>query len=358
MLFAAASSAAGNLASLSSTGMDSTAAAAAAAVPVVVHTTKRLLPQPQPLKWVLRGTLTAVVMAVFSQYFPFLSDPTFGVVAPQIYQPAWFAYNPLTSLFDNTALTFGSDYMIALVMVLWAFAIKLHPSAHLGISRQESSLLYAHGLRSRGLLLTYALSTLSGGIAHQWFVSVDQRNTWAFRLLWTVCVGSVTAAAGWMGSIATVWAVHDEQRRCSVCPLWPGTFWVAYAVFGTAVVAAGGLSYQRPACDIFVAGITQTPSSFYVMGLLYKGLPTLNGLSKPFRMMGMVAFILNAPLLPIYPLLISKTNLTVGQVNGVLHIWLTFAWSSQGFVLWMVSKSLEREITPPELAVPIKQKAC
>jgi phage terminase large subunit-like protein len=297
----------------------------------------------------------------------------------------------LKSRFDNTFLTYGTDYGLALAMMVSAYAIAVKKktsssscnnnnnnnkkndsfSSSSSSSQQQQQqqqqqlvlLQQQHIFYSRAMLLTYMLSVLAGGIAHQYFTTLQSRNhtAGAFRFLWTVCVGSVTAASGFMGSIGAVWARYDGQqeqrRRRVVVVVLNEQFWMAYAVVVTAVVVAGGWSYQRPAADIFVAGITQFPSTFYIMYLLYTGLPTLR-LSKAWRYAGLVAFIANAPLLPAYPLLCvyATQHLSLGQVNLILHSNLLLAWCGQGRVLRAVTAAWEVSWgIPPPAAVPVKK---
>ena len=313
--------------------------------------------------WAASGILVASVVAVFSTYFPFWSDPTMGDVSPIIYQRAAYHYHA-DSLFDNTPLTYVTDYMLAMVMGAWVIGMGVSQKKHIGqktLSEQEpdlqlrQKLLDEHVFRSRGLLLTYLVSVTAGGLAHHFFTTVESRNTPLFRMLWTICVGTVTAASGWMGSIGTVWAKLDRVHGCASVPVVPEVFWIAFATVTTLVVALGGWSYQRPACDTFVAGITQFPSTFYVMTLIWKGLPLLP-LSTNYRWRGAFAWILNAPLLPLYPILIS-TGLQVGQINAILHACLCVAWSSQGSVLRTVAHSMAVESSPPPRSLPVKRKA-
>lgn len=311
--------------------------------------------------WAVRGILAASAVAVFSTYFPFWSDPT-GEVSPNLYQRASFQYHE-DSLFDNTPLTYITDYMLAAVMGAWVLCMGVSRmnSKKTFSEQQEPSdlelrqkLLDEHVFRSRGLLFTYLISVTAGGLAHHYFTTVESQNTPMFRFLWTVCVGTVTAASGWMGSIGTVWAKLDQMNRCGVIPVVPEVFWIAFSAVTTLIVALGGWSYQRPACDTFVAGITQFPSTFYVMSLLWKGLPMLP-LSTNYRRMGACAWILNAPLLPLYPILISS-SLEVGEVNAILHACLCVAWSSQGSVLRTVAQSMAVESSPPPRSLPVKRK--
>jgi hypothetical protein len=110
----------------------------------------------------------------------------------------------------------------------------------------------------------------------------------------------------------------------------------------------GGFSFQRPACDIFVVGITQFPSTFYMMLVLLYGfdshtqnVATLKSdhpvvvitLSNRMKYIACCGFILNAPLLPLYPILVQYTNWSLGCINTLLHTWLLMAWTCQGMSL-------------------------
>jgi hypothetical protein len=268
------------------------------------------------------GTLVSLVVVYFSVYFPFLLAP---MAALQTYHFAVWKYQPGISFFDNTAWTYGTDYFLAISMLLLALSIPV-----------RSKFVHA-GWRSRGLMFCCMWSTAAGGIAHQFYMSVDERNSLSFRCLWTVCVGTVTAASGFMGAAASELLRLDPRgirlyKRFKL-PIVPDWFWAAYAFCVTATVAAGGFSFQRPACDIFIAGITQFPSTFYMMILLVAGLPENTNISKSMRLAGSLGFILNAPLLPLYPLLIVYTNWSLATVNTFLHTWLLVAWSLQGLAL-------------------------
>jgi len=306
-------------------------------------------------KWIVWGVIAGTVVDIFSTYFPFVADPTLGVVAPKIYVSAFWKFDE-RSVFDNSMLTYGTDYFIAVVMTAWAFSFRRRTKSLQHRADLQATMLRAHHFRSQGLLLSYAISVLAGAISHQFFTSVEMRNTWAFRLLWTTCVGSVTAAAGWMGSIASTWAHLDEDLLGdrNWIPVLPGWFWAAFQMVGTTVVILGGWSYQRPACDIFIAGISQMACSFYCVAIMWKGLLFLPAFSASHRRARMIAFVLNAPLLPLYPYLVS-TNLSLGETNAILHSCLCFTWSFQAIVLRQVGLSLVEALTPPPHAVPIKK---
>lgn len=297
-----------------------------------------------PIANLFVGTVLAVGIIAFSLYFPFLLAPE---AALETYHFAFYDYEPDTSHFDNSFWTYGTDYMLALVMGI----LILCTSTSHKVSRQ-------HALRSRGLLLCYMLSVAAGGLAHQFYTTLESRNTASFRFLWTLCVGTVTAASGFMGIIGTELVRKDRQDACkqSWLPVIPEIFWVAYGVAASAIVVCGGLSHQRPACDIFIAGISQSPSTAYVMIVLSSGLP-VHKVKKWARVGGCIGFIMNAPLLPLYPLLVQYTSMSLAAVNTLLHTWLCIAWSLQGLALRHVGQCLEESKSgPPFSARPVKSK--
>lgn len=269
------------------------------------------------------GTQVAAAVVFFSLYLPFALDPQ---AAHATYVFCNWRYDPDLSFFDNTVWTYGTDYALGCIILAIACLVP------------TKGRFVAAGWRSRGLLLCYVLSVLAGAIAHQTFLTVASRNTIRFRLLWSVCVGTVSAASGFMGSAATQLHVYDHNRGRNITlfgwrlPIVPDSFWLGYAVCVTLTVLAGGFSCQRPACDIFIAGITQFPSTFYVMMILSSGIQR-RGVQNSFRVLGCLGFIMNAPLLPMYPMLVVHTDWALSSINTLLHSWLLVAWSLQGLTL-------------------------
>ena len=281
------------------------------------------------------GTLASIVVVAFSLFFPFFFTPT---AAKDTYKFAFWQYDPQLSHFDNTAWTYGTDYFLAVFMLLLGVSINVrHPAVRHA------------GWCSRGLLACYMFSVMAGGIAHQFYTSVEERNSLSFRILWTVCVGTVTAASGFMGITGNELLRLDHRRQLQqqqqpndrtngrtsnfLVPIVPDWFWIGYAVSVTATVAYGGFSCHRPACDIFIAGITQFPSTFYVIAIMFCQLRNYPQIRNMMRCVGCVGFILNAPLLPLYPILIQYTDWSLASVNTLLHSWLLVAWSLQGLSL-------------------------
>ena len=178
------------------------------------------------------------------------------------------------------------------------------------------------------LLLLYSLSVLTGGAAHNSFTTLESMNTNTFRVLWTVCVGSVTAAGAFIGicgsSLAKISSSSPSKLfKVVAVPRW---WWYLYGSTLTALVAAGCFSMERPAADIFLAGITQTPPTVYLVIAMASnswGPSTLKA-----RLYLAVGSFLNAPLLPLYGVLV-RHGLPLGTVNTILHCNLLFAWGMQ-----------------------------
>ena len=270
------------------------------------------------------GAAAGAVVTGFAVWFPFVLAPE---AARKTYDWAFYNYEEGLSHFDNTAWTYGTDYGLAVVMAVVSASIMWYSRA--GVSDRLCN-------RSVGLLMGYCISVIAGGFCHQNYITLEDRNSLSFRLLWTVCVGTVSAASCFMGSSGTeVIRKFQQQPNCDPIllriPLIPESFWYAFGTVVTAITAWGGMSFQRPACDIFIAGITQAPSTFYLMAFFLTVQHPKAKLSA--RAMGFIGFILNAPLLPMYPLLIQYTDLSLASVNTLLHSWLCVAWSLQGFSL-------------------------
>jgi len=286
------------------------------------------------ISWVLAGTAASVATNGFAYWFPHFLAP---VAAKKTYDFAVYNYDPRISHFDNTAWTYGTDYALALVMGFVVYSIMRYYRP--GVS--DRLCLY-----SASLLLGYCVSVTAGGYCHQFYTSVESRNSISFRILWTICVGTVSFASASMGISGTeVVRQFQQQQKCSPylksLPVIPEPFWIAFGVFTTIVTAMGGMSFQRPACDIFVAGITQFPPTFYLM--VFFALVQHPKVPYSARIIGIVGFILNAPLLPMYPLLIQYTDLSLASVNTLLHSWLCVAWSMQGYSLKLMIRALVAE---------------
>lgn len=172
-------------------------------------------------------------------------------------------------------------------------------------------------------------------------------------------MGSVTAAGGFMGACGSEICkrLNEERSQCMFRLVYvPDVLWMIYGGYLTWVCLTGGISYKRPACDIFVAGTSQfVPTVYCILAVGsvrwtkkkkkkkegqreeergWNGTTVVHGaIRRWFRCMFYIGFALNAPLLPSYPCYIQYTSLSLGVVNAILHLNLTLAWGMQALSL-------------------------
>jgi len=274
----------------------------------------------------------------FAKALPFIFWET---GARMYYVPANYQYDEENTRFDNTVWTYGTDYTLAVIMLFGAI--------HTWKSGCKFTSLR---LYSTVMLLCYVTSVTAGAIAHQHYLTVDSLNTGEFRILWTICVGTVTLAGGFIGAIGSeIGKALQGMNGRTATPIFPQIFWAYYGIFQTTVCIMGGISFKRPACDIFIAGTTQAVPTFYavfmlmqcywetetkslrnrtVISMFYVNLQTK--FTFAYRILFLIGFSLNSPLLPAYPILLSL-NLSLGTVNTILHTNLCLAWGLQCLTL-------------------------
>jgi hypothetical protein len=264
----------------------------------------------------MAGAGTAALVTAFAWKLPYWTQ---GELAKQTFIHAGYHYNAEHSFFDHTAWTYVTDYLLAMVMVWWTIQL----------SKPSSDFSFA----GRSLLASYAFSVTCGGLCHQYLYTVHDRSQLLFRGLWTLCVGCVTLASTWMGLLTSA-AMRDAQHtKPTWMPYLPDSFWKAYGSVTTIVCICGGTSYQRPACDTFIAGITQFPSTFYAVAYFLAVAPHWTWRA---RLVAAIAWLGNAPLLPLYPILLHYTTWSLATINTFLHCWLLTVWSLQGWSLHRV----------------------
>jgi len=145
--------------------------------------------------------LVAIFVLHFSLWFPFVLPYQIGSAAYHTYEPAWYMYDVVHTKFDNTVWTYGTDYILTFVMCYLAWRCWNVGGGAAGRKNGTTSSSFQLRLYSSSLLLCYGLSTLAGGLAHQYFTSLQLLNTTNFQWLWTICVGNVAFASGYMGLI-------------------------------------------------------------------------------------------------------------------------------------------------------------
>lgn len=106
------------------------------------------------------------------------------------YEYAGFKY-PQHAKFDNTWLTWSTDYLISLTLYVISLYIYRLKSAH---ERLKKLILI--------LLALYGGSTLLGGMAHHMYSGdTDQLNGTAFYVMWVAVLGCTAFAGGVQGLI-------------------------------------------------------------------------------------------------------------------------------------------------------------
>jgi len=334
---------------------DSTFSSATTTMPHEKDAVKCLMKESELLEGNARGSRNvwfpsviglglSVVISLFSLWFPFALVPD---AANKTYLLAQYMYDPSVSYFDNTAWTYMTDYGLGFVMSVLAVLVWMGDFSKASVHIRRCSV---------GLLLCYVASVIAGAVSHQWYTELEQRNTWHFRCLWTVCVGTVAVASTFMGCVGSELARVFQKQSTRWMPVVPDSFWVAFGVGTTVLCAAGYFSYQRPACDIFIAGITQFPSSFYNVYMLVLALRDSTYVLRKWQLVGGLCFVSNAPLLPLYPLLVQYTDWSLASVNTFLHSWLLISWTAQALTMRHLGHAVGQSQRQPPKAIPIQKK--
>ena len=295
------------------------------------------------------STIILLVLSVygtlqFSLSFPFV---LWKKGATEYYVRASYEYDEINTRFDNTIWTYGTDYALAAIMFFGTIHCMTCVEGYSNLR-----------LLSSGLLLSYCVQVLFGGFAHQNYLTLESLNTKSFKTVWIICVGTVALAGGFIGAIGTELgkALHGMGCRMRI-PLLPHYFWILWGLYLMLYCAMGGISFKRPACDIFIAGTTQTFPTVYTVAIVLshyweKSPNTKNQkltvfvsklqslVSSKHRNFFYLGFFLNAPLLPLYPVLLSS-NLQLGSVNAICHTNLLTAWGLQYITLWRFCVALQ-----------------
>ena len=253
------------------------------------------------------------------------------------YELADWEYPP-HAMFDNTAATYVTDYMITIAMcaIVLVF-VRMDTTA---ADMKRHSIL---------LLLTNGLSTLIGGIAHHTYSGeVKDLNSQRFYCMWCWVVGLTVVAGVWQGLLATALLRRCSGNHWSSAPSRPKLFWAVWAVSLVTLVLAGRLSHTRPACDIFVAGAMQAVPTGYLMFAVWRSCVQTTTLRIPPLNLAvlMTSIVLNAPLIFLYPYLVRSCSLPV--TNTILHAVLLVSWSGQGFGLRSVLRAAASHKRKPE----------
>ena len=147
------------------------------------------------------ATLLSIGFLEFALWFPYVI-PGVSSAAIQTYIPAFYTYDKTHTSFDNTNWTYGTDYILTVVMFLLAAKCYYAKSpSNYPKGREKNKDSFKLRAYSASLLLCYGISTLAGGYSHQNFINIDMLNTTKFRIFWIVCVGNVSFASCYMGLI-------------------------------------------------------------------------------------------------------------------------------------------------------------
>jgi hypothetical protein len=286
-----------------------------------------------------------VAMLLLSRFFPPLTAVFFG---SKLYTPAWFQYDAKPR-FDDTVLTYGTDYGIFVVMgICTALLLQVRRTP------DNRKLVFASAL----LIGSYALSTGAGALCHH--LLAKNLNSAAFRFWWRLCVGCVAVGGGLMGSAASEIAGMAHLRTVAVCeeaeaeaessapavdgeplapeqnyrlPVVPHFFWAAYGATMLVANTVGFFSMKQPACDIFCVGVSQAPSTMYLVAALYARKDwAAMGVRRRARRVLLIGALANIVLLPAYDFA-NFLRLPLGIINLALHTTLLASWGSQAFGL-------------------------
>jgi len=283
--------------------------------------------------------LLSYVSLKFSSSVPSLFWPN---GAHLYYIPANWHYTEAQCHFCNSIWTWGTDYLLAVFMAR---------NAYMCLKNSKNSTMQSSSIRRNAstLFSLYCISVLSGGLAHQYYTKLEELNSLSFRILWFVCVGTVAMAGGFIGIIGSKFGKANNVDEAKIIP---EIFWIGYGVLMVLACAMGAMSYQRPACDIFMAGSTQAAPTFYNIWIMInvywlkqqqsrKEIVTKHSLDQYLKYS--VSYLLNAPQLPIYTHLLHA-RIAKSTINTYLHANLFLTWNCQGYFIRYFIELLEEGI--------------
>lgn len=264
------------------------------------------------------GTALALVPA--SLLVATLVTTKLGDRGAAVYKPAgWTFADDGGVLFDNTALTWGTD--IGIGVLCGAFSVGIWQRSGLPANARRLQLSCC------ALLCLMMTSTLSGAAAHwRHDGTAEMLRGETFRSLWYLVVGCTLAVGGVVGLIA-----GEIARLGGAARVLPPEAWAAWIVVLEVLMVGGWMSFTRPAADIFFAGATQSLPTLMLQAALhlYNWRPRVGRTTYWVLQAGLL---LNAPLVVTYPLLVGS-GWSLGAINTYLHANLALSWGMQGFGL-------------------------
>jgi hypothetical protein len=241
--------------------------------------------------------------------------------------------------------------------ILWTITVGnvAFASCFMGLIGREVQLLFA----------TTAAAAGGGGDASDASSSSHTRRTTAAAAAAAATITTTTTT-----TTTTSATSSNRQLLSQLLPIGPIWFWPVYGTYMLLACALGYMSYKRPACDIFIAGITQFPTTAYcllVLGLCTSSSSSSSSSNKlaavvvnktegggssssssspidhvrlPYKIMFYIGFAGNAPLLPMYPILVQHTTLSLAAINTLLHTNLLCMWGMQGLSVLHLIKAI------------------
>ena len=118
--------------------------------------------------------------------------------------------------------------------------------------------------------------------------------------------------------------------------MFSSSTWLLWNTTLLIIILFGGFSCVRPACDIFIAGVTQSIPVFYLQYCFYKTFYCLKTTTRFNFWVLIIGAILNAPLIVLYPHLLEWYGAAI--TNCLLHLNLLTSWGLQGYGYYLVLK--------------------
>jgi hypothetical protein len=135
------------------------------------------------LSTIILWSILTYISKEFSLFLPRFQSKA----GAKIFISASYNYDDDLSFFDDTILTWGTDYAICIIMLFASyqcFNATTNYSKGILLDRSKSKSLR---IKSSLLFFSYAISVFAGGYAHYTFTEgTDQRNTTPFRIWWTI----------------------------------------------------------------------------------------------------------------------------------------------------------------------------
>jgi len=257
--------------------------------------------------------------------------------------PANWQYDSAHCHFCTSMWTWGTDYVLAIFMAR---------NAYLCLKNSKNSNVHSYSIRRTTAVLfsVYCVSVFTGGLGHHYYTTLDDLNSLSFRILWFICVATVAMAGGIVGVMGSRFG---KAYNINEAKILPEEFWIGYGVLMVLISATGAMSYQRPACDTFIAGSTQTFPTFYNLWIMYhiyslkqqrqatKDIATKHSIAQYLKYS--VSYLLNAPPFPIYTQLLHA-QIDTSIINTYLHSNLFVTWNCQGYFIRYFIELLEEEV--------------